>query len=93
MTPKEYYKSTRSVSTEKWTLDMALNFAKEYHDSEMGGQQNELTKKMPTEKEILDTIFRCVSIRGINLEDYKYQFENTNSGLYTALVELFSSKQ
>ena len=31
MTPKEYYKSTRSVDTNQWTLEMALAFAEEYH--------------------------------------------------------------
>jgi hypothetical protein len=43
----------------------------------------------PTEEEILQTIFDCVDIRGINLEEYKHNFMNEESGLYDALVKLF----
>lgn len=44
---------------------------------------------LPSEEEVLQTIFNCVSIRGIELEDYKANFENSRSGLYDALVKLF----
>jgi hypothetical protein len=35
MKAKEYYKSTRMVDTMHWTLDMAMNFAEEYHKNEI----------------------------------------------------------
>lgn len=35
MKAKEYYKSTRMVDTKHWTLEMAMNFAEEYHKNEM----------------------------------------------------------
>lgn len=44
---------------------------------------------LPTEEQVLQKIFDCVSIRGIELEDYKYNFINEQSGLYDALVKLF----
>jgi hypothetical protein len=45
---------------------------------------------LPTEEQVLQTIFDCVFIRGIELEDYKRNFTNEQSGLYDALVKLFS---
>lgn len=33
MTPQEYYKSTRTIETQNWTLNMALNFAEEYAEA------------------------------------------------------------
>ena len=44
---------------------------------------------LPTEEQVLQTIFDCVFIRGIELEDYKRNFTNEQSGLYDALVKLF----
>lgn len=44
---------------------------------------------LPTEEQVLKTIFDCVFIRGIELEDYERNFTNEQSGLYDALVELF----
>lgn len=44
---------------------------------------------LPTEEQVLETIFDCVFIRGIELEDYKRNFTNEQSGLYDALVKLF----
>ncbi len=46
---------------------------------------------LPTEEQVLKTIFDCVFIRGIELEDYKRNFTNEQSGLYDALVKLFKS--
>lgn len=46
---------------------------------------------LPTEKQVLQTIFDCVFIRGVDLEDYKYNFSNEQSGLYNALVKLFKA--
>jgi hypothetical protein len=45
---------------------------------------------LPTEEQVLQTIFDCVFIRGIELEDYKRNFTNEQSGLYDAIVKLFS---
>lgn len=44
---------------------------------------------LPTEDQVLNTIFDRVFIRGINLETYKRNFTNEQSGLYDALVKLF----
>lgn len=44
---------------------------------------------LPTEEQVLQTIFDCVFIRGIELEDYKLNFTNEQSGLYDTLVKLF----
>lgn len=46
---------------------------------------------LPTEEQVLKVIFDCVFIRGIDLEDYKRNFTNEQSGLYDALVKLFKS--
>ena len=51
-----------------------------------------LTKNMPSEEEVLNTIFDCVSIRGIDLKEYTYEFSDDHSGLYSALCELFKNK-
>ena len=45
---------------------------------------------LPTEEQVLQTIFDSVFIRGIELENYKRNFTNEQSGLYDALVKLFS---
>jgi hypothetical protein len=47
---------------------------------------------MPSEEEVLNTIFDCVSIRGIDLKEYTYEFSDDHSGLYSALCELFKNK-
>ncbi len=47
---------------------------------------------LPTEEQVLQTIFDCVFIRGIELEDYKQNFTNEQSGLYNALVKLFKNE-
>ena len=44
---------------------------------------------LPTEEQVLQTIFDYVFIRGIELENYKRNFTNEESGLYDALVKLF----
>lgn len=44
---------------------------------------------LPTEEQVLKTIFECVYIRGIDLKDYEREFSNEQSGLYDALVKLF----
>lgn len=49
--------------------------------------EKDITK--PTEEEVLNTIFKNVFIRGIDLEVYRKEFENERSGLYDALVKLF----
>ena len=49
----------------------------------------EQNSTLPSEEEVLQTIFNCVSIRGVELVEYKRNFENTQSGLYDALVKLF----
>ncbi len=41
------------------------------------------------EEEVLQTIFNCVSIRGIELELYKREFTDEVCGLYSELVKLF----
>lgn len=48
-------------------------------------------QKVPTEDQVLQTIFNCVDIRGIDLCDYKRNFTNEQSGLYDALVKLFKN--
>ncbi len=53
-------------------------------------QQPLVSGSFPTEEQVLLTIFDCVFIRGIELEDYKRNFSNEQSGLYDALVKLFS---
>lgn len=52
-------------------------------------QQPLVSGSLPTEEQVLKTIFDCVFIRGIELEDYKWNFTNEQSGLYDALVKLF----
>jgi hypothetical protein len=51
--------------------------------------QSPVNGSLPTEEQVLQTIFDCVFIRGIELENYKYNFTNEQSGLYDALVKLF----
>jgi len=53
-------------------------------------QQPLVNSSLPTEEQVLQTIFDCVFIRGIELVDYKQNFKNEQSGLYDALVKLFS---
>ena len=45
---------------------------------------------LPTEDEIIDTILKCVDIRGIELELYRREFTEERSGLITALHKLYS---
>lgn len=45
---------------------------------------------LPTEDEIIDTIFNCVDIRGIELEPYRREFTEERSGLITALHKLYN---
>ena len=52
-------------------------------------QQPLVSGSLPTEEQVLQTIFDCVFIRGIELEDYKRNFTNEQCGLYDALVKLF----
>ena len=52
-------------------------------------QQPLVSGSLPSEEQVLKTIFDCVFIRGIELEDYKRNFTNEQSGLYDALVKLF----
>ncbi len=49
----------------------------------------ETNNKVPTEEEVLSTIFDSVFIRGIDLNDYKRNFSNSESGLYDSLIKLF----
>lgn len=51
--------------------------------------KTDVSGSLPTEDQVLKTIFDCVFIRGIELEDYKWNFTNEQSGLYDALVKLF----
>jgi hypothetical protein len=50
-------------------------------------------KDVPTEEQVLQTIFDSVFIRGIELEDYKTNFSNEKSGLYDAIVKLFDDSR
>lgn len=52
-------------------------------------RQHFVSGSLPTEEQVLQTIFDCVFIRGMELEDYKRNFTNEQSGLYDALVKLF----
>jgi hypothetical protein len=45
---------------------------------------------LPTEEQVLNTIFDCVFIRGIELEDYRRNFSNQECKLYDRLVSLFN---
>lgn len=47
-------------------------------------------RTLPTEAEVIDTIIECVDIRGIELEHYKRNFKDENSGLITALNKLYA---
>lgn len=55
-------------------------------------REKDILKLCPTEEQVLRTIFDCVDIRGINLEDYKMNFSNEESGLYDQLVQLFDKR-
>lgn len=65
--------------------------------SECGGEEfhkenvSVNVETLPTEEQVLQTIFNHVDIRGIDLEDYKRNFSNEQSGLYDALVKLFKN--
>ena len=52
-------------------------------------RQHFVRGSLPTEEQVLQTIFDCVFIRWIELEDYKRNFTNEQNGLYDALVKLF----
>ena len=60
-------------------------------DREISEAAGKYSGPLPTEEQVLKTIFDCVFIRGIELEDYKRNFTNEQSGLYDALVKLFKS--
>lgn len=45
---------------------------------------------LPTEEQVLKTIFDSVFIRGMDLEEYEIYFSNDRSGLYDALTKLFT---
>lgn len=51
-----------------------------------------INDNLPTEKQVLQTIFDCVDIRGIELDAYSRQFSNEYCGLYDAIVKLFKNK-
>lgn len=53
----------------------------------------DIKSSLPSEEQVLQTIFDCVSIRGIELEDYKRNFTNEQSGLYDALIKLFKGNE
>jgi len=55
----------------------------------LGWQANDETKHKPSEDEVLDTIIDSVFIRGIELELYRRNFTNEQSGLYDRLIKLF----
>jgi hypothetical protein len=61
-----------------------------FEDNILEKLENNNINNLPTEEQVLQTIFNCVDIRGIELEDYKYNFTNERSGLYNSLVKLFS---
>ena len=46
---------------------------------------------IPTKNEVIDCVIQSIDIRGINLEDYRYNLERDN--LYENLVQLFKEKQ
>lgn len=56
----------------------------------IGWQANEDAKTIPSEDVILDTIIDSVFIRGIELEYYRRNFTNEQSGLYDRLLKLFN---
>jgi hypothetical protein len=51
-------------------------------------EEPKLKEKIPTEDEVLKTIYDNVFIRGIDLEDYDYNFRQ--SDLYINLCKLFT---
>jgi len=56
----------------------------------LGWQANDEAKSKPSEDEILDTIIDSVLIRGVELEPYRRNFTNEQSGLYDRLIKLFN---
>ena len=66
-------------------VDGFLNDMKQYYEEP-------ITKKEPTEDQIIDTIINCVDIRGMDLIDYRHKFTDEQSGLITALRKLFNNK-
>ena len=56
----------------------------------LGWQANDEAKSKPSEDEILDTIIDSVFIRGVELEPYRRNFTNEQSGLYDRLIKLFN---
>jgi hypothetical protein len=84
-------------STPSIVIDKVSSMMKPLADKwkERRGKINEYRKDgldFPSEEEVLRTIFDCVFIRGIDLEDFRRNFSNEQSGLYDALVKLFASK-
>lgn len=51
---------------------------------------NEELETIEHKKQVIDTIVNTVNIRGIELSDYRRNFEE--SGIYEALTELFKQK-
>lgn len=47
----------------------------------------------PSENEIINTIIDCVDISGIDLEDYRREFTEERSGLYSQLINLFEKSK
>ena len=50
---------------------------------------SDVSGSLPTEDQVLNTIYKCVFIRGMELEEYDWNFRNEQSGLYDELVKLF----
>jgi hypothetical protein len=63
----------------------------EYQEQKNNIDQPVVGGSLPTEDQVLQTIFDCVFIRGIELQDYKKNFTNEQCGLYNALVKLFNA--
>jgi hypothetical protein len=67
-----------------------LKHIKSFNEAQENLNISDVSGSLPTEEQVLQTIFDCVFIRGIELEDYKKNFTNEQSGLYDTLVKLFS---
>lgn len=75
----------------KWNKSELIHILEAYKNELGKLQLDDVNHSFPTEEQVLKTIFDCVFIRGIELEDYKRNFTNEQSGLYDALVKLFGS--
>jgi hypothetical protein len=67
-----------------------IKHIKSFNEAQENLNISDVSGSLPTEEQVLQTIFDCVFIRGIELEDYKKNFTNEQSGLYDTLVKLFS---